>query len=479
LEESVLLSDEEREALWRRVTDAVESYIREIPHRRVTPVLRPDKIHALLQPIDFDTPMEPAQAVDFIVDGLLKYQTHTPHPRYYGLFNPAPTAMGIAADTLVAAFNPQLAAWSHSPLAVDIEHHLIRHLGARFGYAASLIEGTFTNAGAEANHTAVLVALSKLFPHYEDTGLRSLPAQPVMYVSAESHHSLSRAARITGLGAEAMREVPVDDDLRMKTSALQSLIRRDREKGCAPFLIVATAGTTNAGAIDPLNSLADIAAREELWLHADAAWGGAAALVPELKHSLRGIERADSITFDAHKWLSVPMAAGIFITRHAGLLNQAFRIDNVYMPKEGKVLSVMDPYASSVQWSRRFIGLKVFLSLAVAGWGGYARVIRRQTRMGHYLRDRLLAKGWEILNRTPLPLVCFVDCSHPGGRASAFLDAIANEIVTAGRAWISTTRIKNTIPVLRACITNYRTDEEDINALVDDLEWARRRVMKT
>jgi glutamate/tyrosine decarboxylase-like PLP-dependent enzyme len=317
----MLLSDEEREALWRRVAEAVEMHIREIPERRVAPILEPEKIRSLLRPVDFATPMTPDRALDFVVEGLLRYQTHTPHPRYYGLFNPAPTAMSIAADTLVAAFNPQLATWSHSPMGVEIERHLIRHIGSRFGYDPSFVDGTFTNAGAEANHTAVLAALSKMFPRYAVDGLRALSSQPVMYVSTESHHTLLRAARVTGLGAQAVRNVPVDDDLRMIPSELQEMIRRDRERGNTPFLIVGTAGTTNAGVIDPLAALADIALDEKCWLHVDAAWGGAAALLPELRPFLHGIERADSITFDAHKWLSVPMAAGMFITRHPGLLH--------------------------------------------------------------------------------------------------------------------------------------------------------------
>jgi hypothetical protein len=146
------------------------------------------------------------------------------------------------------------------------------------------------------------------------------------------------------------------------------------------------------------------------------------------------------------------------------------------MPKEAEVLDVADPYAASLQWSRRFIGLKLFLSLAVAGWEGYEQVIRRQTGMGYYLCDRLPSAGWDIMNRTPLPLVCFVDGTHPKGRSGEYLSAVANEIVSSGKAWISVTRIKERIPVLRACITNYRTGLEDIDALVDDLEWARRRV---
>ncbi len=474
--EALLLAKAKREVLWRQATEAVESYIERVGDMRVAPELDPQKFRAILKSFDFEKSMDPTDAVEFVVGGLSEYQTHAPHPRYYGLFNPATTAMGIVADMLVAAFNPQLAAWSHSPLAIEIEQHLIRAFGEKFGFFPSRAEGSFTNAGAEANHTAVLAALINKFPDYAKKGVRGLDSQPVLYVSSESHHSILKAARISGIGTEAVREVSVDEDLRLIPSALETRIRKDRKKGFTPFLIVATVGTTNAGAIDPLIPLADIAAKNRIWLHADAAWGGAAALVPELRPLLDGIELADSITFDAHKWLSVPMAAGLFITRHAGLLEKTFRIENVYMPREAAGLDVVDPYAVSIQWSRRFIGLKVFLSLVVAGWAGYEETIRHQTAMGARLREGLLSGGWGVVNRTPLPLVCFVDDGFPKGKSFEYLDAVVKTIVSSGKAWISTTRVGAGQPVIRACITNFRTEKEDIEALVYDLDWARKKV---
>src|SRR5205085_9439575 len=161
------------------------------------------------------------------------------------------------------------------------------------------------------------------------------------------------------------------------------------ELGYLPFLVVATAGTTNAGVIDPLPQVAAVAHDHRLWYHVDAAWGGAAAFVPELRPLLAGIEEADSITFDAHKWLSVPMGAGLFLTRHPQALTRAFHTPTPYMPQEARHLDVVDPFDHSMQWSRRFIGLKVFLSLAVAGWEGYAFAIRHQTEMGDHLRGLL------------------------------------------------------------------------------------------
>src|SRR5262249_2175877 len=161
--------------------------------------------------------------------GLTRFLVHTPHPGYYGLFNPAPTTMGIAADALVAAFNPQLAAWNHSPFPVELENHLVRAFGSRFGYDANRCDGVFASRGAEANHPAVLAALTHAFPDFSRAGLRGLPAQPVMYVSSEGHHSLLKAARLCGLGSDACRTIPVDDKLQMDLAALKRQLRTDRD----------------------------------------------------------------------------------------------------------------------------------------------------------------------------------------------------------------------------------------------------------
>jgi glutamate/tyrosine decarboxylase-like PLP-dependent enzyme len=167
------------------------------------------------------------------------------------------------------------------------------------------------------------------------------------------------------------------------------------------------------------------------------------------------------------------MGAGIYITRHTEILDRTFRTAVRYMPREAAELDVVDPFMHSIQWSRRAIGLKVFLSLAVAGWEGYATAIRQMVAMGGLLRKQLEASGWQVVNETPLPLCCFIDRRHAEGRSAAYLHAVAMKVVGSGKAWISTTRLANSVPVLRACITNYRTSGDDIAALIGALEEAR------
>lgn len=467
---NLLLNDDTRATLWRALIDTIEDYTTHVEERRVTPELAPQKIRSLLGACDFSTPMPPVEALAFAARGLAEYQVHTPHPRYFGLFNPAPTTMGIAADALVAAFNPQMAAWSHSPFAVEVEQHLVRCFGERFGYDPKCTDGTFTSGGAEANHTAVLTGLTHVFPEFPTAGIRGLSGQPVMYVSSESHHSLLKAAKMSGIGVESVRKVEVDGRLRMLPEALDKAIERDRAAGFLPFLVAGTAGTTNAGAIDPLWQLAEVAQKQRVWFHVDAAWGGAAALVPELRPLLLGIERADSITFDAHKWLSVPMGAGVYLTRHMTIMDQTFRTQTAYMPREAADLDIMDPHLHTMQWSRRFTGLKVFLSLLAAGWDGYAEALRHQTRMGALLRTRLAAEGWTIENETDLPVVCFSDPAGTDPHAAVM------QILSSGEAWISTTLIQGRT-VFRACITNYRTQPEDVEKLVESLAGVRQALV--
>jgi glutamate/tyrosine decarboxylase-like PLP-dependent enzyme len=458
---------------WKNVTDAIDEYVASLGERSVLPGLSRDEVRALVASFDFARPMTENDAIARVLEGLRGGQVHTPHPRYFGLFNPATTMTSVAADALVAAFNPQLATHNHAPFAVECEAHLVRAFGERFGYSKDDADGTFACGGAEANHTAIAVAIARAFPEVAERGLRALDADPVIYVSGEAHHSLEKGARAAGLGTKAVRRVAVDRSLRMRMPALKEAIAKDRAARLRPFLVVATCGTTSAGAIDPLSEIADVAAKEKLWMHVDAAWGGFAALVPGLRDAVRGIERSDSITFDAHKSLSVPMGAGMFLTRHKGALSQAFGVHADYMPKDQS----RDPYASSLQWSRRFIGLKVLLPLSVLGWEGIEQTLARFVALGARLKEKLSANGFVLKNDTPLPIACFVDGAREDGASGKYLDSAARDLAKNARAWISMTRIgPNGERVLRACITSFHTTESDVDALVDGLVAARARI---
>jgi glutamate/tyrosine decarboxylase-like PLP-dependent enzyme len=396
---------------------------------------------------------------------LRDWTLHTAHPRYFGLFNPGVRPVVGAADALVALYNPQLVAWSHSPAGNEIERHTLRYLAPRFGLDPAASAAHFTSGGAEANLTGVLVALTHAFPEYGERGLRALPAQPVFYVSAEAHHSFHKVAHLAGLGREALRTVQVDAELKMDAGELERRIAADRAAGLAPFLVVGTAGTTSAGIIDPLEALANLCARERLWLHVDAAWGGAAVFAPRLRPYLAGIERADSLICDAHKWLAALMGAGMFFCRHPDGVARAFRVAASYMPDPTR--ETVDPYVTSIQWSRRFIGLKVFMTLAELGERGLARMIESQAELGDLLRERLRRAGWSVVNRTPLPVVCFTHPRLEEGKLS--VRELVERIYERGLVWVSEVLLGGRLAAVRACITNYRTQASDVQFMVEEL----------
>ena len=466
---------EDRRRLWTQTARLVEDYLEGVDSLPVSPKYSPQEIQDFVEGFDFRTPHDSLSIIETVAEQLKERQVHSTSANYYGLFNPESTTMGIAADFLVAAFNPQLAAWNASPFAIELEQHLIRTFGELFGYEKQTTDGTFTSGGAEANLTAVLCALTDRFPGVLRNGLRTLEKTPTIYASRESHDSLLKAARIVGLGDDAFKMMTVGEDLRLEPSRVEQAIKDDIASGYAPFMIVATAGTTNAGIIDPIQELGALARKYKLWFHVDAAWGGAAAFAPSLHKYLSGMDQSDSITFDCHKWLSVPMGAGVLITRHPAILTETFAIDADYMPADGKKLNRVDPYLHSVQWSRRFIGLKVFASLAERSIDGYSEIIEHQVSMGQLLRKSLTDNGWNVLNPTPLPIACFTDANGPEEQRE-HLSAILEHVLASGNAWLSTTTLGTGATVLRACITNFRTDESNIKKLIESLDRARNEI---
>ncbi|HSL83799.1 MAG TPA: aminotransferase class V-fold PLP-dependent enzyme, partial [Thermoanaerobaculia bacterium] len=393
----------EARAAWEVVLREAERLPREIRELPAAASVTAAAMRAELARYDFRQPLPLGRATEELAALLRERAVHVIHPRYFGLFNPTAREAGSVADALVALYNPQLAAWSHAPAANEIERHTLAALAGALGFDPETTAAHFTSGGAEANLTAVLVALADRIPEAAEEGLAGLGARPTVYVSREGHHSFAKIARMAGLGTAGLREVAVDGRLAMDPAALDRALAADAREGRHPFLVVATAGTTSAGVVDPIAGIAEVARRHGAWLHVDAAWGGAAALSPRLRPVLAGIEEADSITWDAHKWLSVPMGAGMFFCRHPEAPARAFGTATTYMPAGSR--GARDPYATTVQWSRRAIGIKVFLSLAELGLDGYRRLVEHQAAMGDRLRALLAAAGWEVVNDTPRPLV--------------------------------------------------------------------------
>lgn len=429
------------------------------------------RVSLLDEPDLFEAPRSADDVVEGLARGLDAGRVDTTSPRYFGHFTSAPEDVALRAEAVASAANPQLATRSHAAFAVACEERVVGAIGRRFGLGAD-VDGIFTSGGAEANAVALQLALARAFPDLAARGLRALPGDPLLYVSDAGHASVTRAARLAGLGEAAVRVVPTDDVHGMKPTALGELLARDRDRGAIPFLVVATFGTTSSGALDPVAELAGLVERHGLWLHVDAAWGGLAAFTPTLRARTLAFARADSITFDPHKTLGVPLGAGMLLTRHPGALGEVYRERAGYMPRDAS----RDPYARGPTWSRRFAGAPTFAVLATHGMAGIEQATTRQVALGDVLREGLVARGFRIVNDSPLPVACFVDASHADGAKPRRLEAIARQVVVGGAGWLTLVRLSTGARVLRACITNPQTREEHVVGLLDALVAARLEV---
>jgi glutamate/tyrosine decarboxylase-like PLP-dependent enzyme len=430
----------------------------------VTPVLDVAAFRSELSEFDFSTARSLDELLPWTIRQMERGLVHVNHPRYFGLFNPSPTFPAQCADRIAAIFNPQLATSATSPVAVEIEAHVVRMMAARAGLPAEAA-GHFTSGGSEANYTALICALTNSNHEFAIEGSRAFAGPPALYVSRESHRAWIKIAHQAGIGRSAVRLVATDGRGQMDPNALVAALNVDRKRGCVPILIAATAGTTNAGMIDPLAACARIARSENVWYHIDAAWGGALIVSDRMRQVIEGIEKADSITIDPHKWFATTMGCGMFITGHPPVLSAAFQVRADFMPSN---LAQLDPYVTSVQWSRRFLGLRLFLSLAAAGWSGYAEHIERAIELALMLRRELESRGWSIINDSPLAVLCFTP--PPGSDA---VRSIAARVLASGRAWVAVADFEG-CEAIRACISNGETTEHDVNELVAALEAARR-----
>jgi glutamate/tyrosine decarboxylase-like PLP-dependent enzyme len=447
-------ADRERISNW--LTLELAAAHRRVQAGPVTPTIDMQRFSAELAGFDFEQPQPLEEALRWAIERLEHGIVQMSNPRYFGLFNPGANFPAQCADRLAGSFNPQLASSASSPVPVALESHLIRAVARRAAFGDDAT-GHFATGGSEANYTALICALTDAHPHYSADGVRAFPGPVKFYTSRDCHIAWLKIAHQAGVGRSALRLVDTDGRGRMDPEALLKAIAADRAAGAVPVMIVATAGTTGAGMIDPLHACADIAKQQALWLHADAAWGGAVLASNRLRGLLDGIERADSITIDAHKWLATTMGCAIFISRRADLLSEAFHASTSFMPSS---ISAVDPYLNSVQWSRRFLGLRLFLALAAAGWEGLGAHVERGVEVIERIKEGLLASGWRIANDSPLAVL---DAIPP--QALGDVRALVRRVVASGRAWVAPTTFEGQ-DVVRICATNGETAMADVDALV-------------
>ncbi|MBI4469304.1 MAG: hypothetical protein HY650_08295 [Acidobacteria bacterium] len=473
------------------VANLVADYVRLVETSRVSPGTDPGTLEAEISTSWPETAEDPFALLAEFRDKIVPNSIHISSPNYYGLINPAPTLIGVFAETLAGALNQNCGAWGQSPAASTIERQVIEWLCRLLGYPPTAF-GTLTTGGTLANVTAFKLALTWKFPEVAERGITALGSPATFYASEEGHFSLDRAADLVGIGRRHLRKIDSDDHFRIRVDLLCSAIERDLAEGYKPCGLIGIAGTTSTGNVDPLTALGDVARRYHLWYHVDAAYGGPAALSQKWPHLLAGIELADSVTMDPHKWLFVPNLAGAILVKNRQHLRDSFFLQPSYIPqKTADGEETLNFFQLGILGSRRFDALKIWLSLRHQGFEWYRSVIERQIGLCLLLRDLFQSEeGWTVMNRVELGILCVRYTSAALGEEMASsqgaerrmterkIDQVNNEIqrrmVESGRAWISTTRLKGKT-ALRINVISHRTREEHVRGLFDLLRECARQ----
>jgi glutamate/tyrosine decarboxylase-like PLP-dependent enzyme len=445
--------------------------LRDLPitHGRPAPEVR-DAV-AIEVPED---PMDDEAIVAYLRDVVFEHASLPGHPRFMAYVSGAGTVPGAAADLLAAGVNMNAGGWVLSPAATEIELKLTRTFASWFGLPPGA-GGLIVSGGAMANFVALKVARDLRAGW--DVRLSGVAAGPplAMYLSEETHVVSARAADMLGLGTDAVRVLPVDEDYGLRVDALREAIARDRDQGVRPFAVVGTAGTVATGSMDPLASIADVCAEEDLWFHVDAAYGGPAAFTDDLRPLFAGIERADSIAFDPHKWLYTPLTGGCVLVRDMQALPDAFSVTASYtFQDKERTGRGIDGTQLGPQFSRGFWALKIWLSLLAHGRAAYARRISHDAALARYLGDRARERAdFELVCPVGLSVCCFryVPEDLPAGEGrDAYLDLLNERLMTEvqqdGRVFFSNAILRGRF-VLRVCIVNFRTEAEDLDAVLD------------
>jgi glutamate/tyrosine decarboxylase-like PLP-dependent enzyme len=411
---------------------------------------------------------EPLEAVhEAFQRTVLPYGVGNAHPRFFGWVHGGGNVVGMLAEMLAAGLNANLGGRDHTP--VEVERQVTRWMAELFDFPADA-GGLFVTGASMANLIAVLVARTDaLGPASRKDGIGAPGGRLRAYASSLAHGCIAKAMDIAGLGSGALRAIAVDAGGRLDMAALKAALARDREAGLEPFLLVGTAGSVDTGSIDDLAALAQVARDERLWLHVDGAFGALAKLSPELAPLLDGIDQADSIAFDFHKWGQAPYDAGFILVRDPAKHQAAFASTAAYLRREAKGLAAGAPWPCDFgpDLSRGFRALKVWFAFRTYGADAIGAAILNTCRLGAYLAARVdETPELERLAPAPLNIVCF------RYRAAADSDrlngAIVEQLQSSGVAAPSTTIIDGALAI-RVAIVNHRTRAKDIDLLIAEV----------
>lgn len=460
---------EEMRNLGHRMVDDMISYLRTVRERPVWRAI-PARVKAhLQQPLPTEAQGAEAAYQDF-VEHVLPYPHGNIHPRYWGFVNGTGSALGALSEMLAATMNPNVGGADHS--AIYVEEQALAWCKEMLGFPASA-SGLLVSGGSMANLIGLAVARNtKAGFDVRKEGMAAATGTMTVYCSTETHSSVQKAVELMGLGNKALRKVPVDKNYRLDFARLEKMIAEDRAMGHIPFCVVGNAGTVNTGAIDPLAQLAEFCAREQLWFHVDGAFGALAYLAPEMRRHLSGMEAADSLAFDLHKWMYMPYEAGCVLVKDRAAHQNAFTLVPEYLVQHERGLSGGPFWLANygMQLSRGFRALKVWLLLKEHGVEKYRRLIQQNMAQARYLAQLVEQNDeLELVAPVALNVVCFR--FKPRQVAAEELNELNRQILMElherGIASPTSTILRG-VYALRAAITNHRSRKEDFDALVTE-----------
>ena len=468
-------------AVTRQATELVAEYFNTISERPVRAENHAGKTTAAL---DVDLPLE-GVPLERLIDEcrtIFDLSRHNGHPRFFGYVASPSTPIGAYGDLIAGALNANITCWRSGPAGTELERLVVRWLGSLIEYDRAA-HGLLTSGGSMANMIALLVASRrKLGDEASRKGLWNQGSPLIFYASEEVHMSIPKAADILGFGRDNVRVIACDDRQRMRVDALREQIENDLRDGLRPCCVVASAGTVNTGGVDPLNEIADVANQFDLWFHVDGAYGAPGVLDERKKPLFHGLERADSVSLDPHKWLYVPVDAGCLLFRDPRPVAGAFNTEDAdYIKVHGHIDDEAFAFWDyGVELSRRFRALKVWLTLSYYGAQRIAQAVSDDISLAAYLGELVsTADDFELLAPVELSICCFRYVPPGTSQTSdADLDRLNERIMgrvqTGGRAYVSNATVGGNF-ALRACITNFRTTKSDIEETIEAIRDAARR----
>ncbi len=437
-------------------------FLEGLDDRRVAPQVDRESLRARMHGTIGDEGIGLDGLLDEIESVILPNAMTTPHPCYAGLVNSSPLPAAPIADLIVSMLNNNGGAYHQSPPGTTAEEEVVHAFCGVLGYPSDAV-GLLLPGGTFANLHGLMLARTAHFPDWRRKGPEAART-PRVYTSVAAHFSIARTAHVLGIGEDNVVAIPTVGRGVLDTSALRDQIVADRGAGATPFAVVATVGTTGTGAIDDLAAIADVCGELDLWLHVDACYGGAAALLEELKPRFAGIERADSLAIDPHKWFFQPIIAGLVMTRRSEVEHAAFGIDVSYIPTGDEP----DSFVRAIPTSRRSSGLMVWAGLRAHGWNPIRDAVRRNIDQMRQLEARFASAGFRVLPDGELSIACVR--LEPDGLSSAEVDAlqgeIAGRVVESGAAWFSTT-VHDGMTWMRFNIVNLHTRDAHVARIAD------------